>query len=198
MMEIKSKIFMVAYIGAGLLSATAQVKAAEYAVDIKGMHAFIQFRVQHLGYSWLYGRFNSFNGKFSYDKSAPEKSSATIVIKTKSVDTNHAERDKHLRGKDFLDVAKFPEAKFVSTAFLPDKAGIGGILKGNFTLHGVTKPIEIKVERIGGGKDPWGGFRQGFEGRAKFAMADYGILKFLGPKSKDVELILSIEGTRLK
>jgi polyisoprenoid-binding protein YceI len=52
------------------------------------------------------------------------------------------------------------------------------------------------VEAIGSGNDPWGGYRSGFEGKTRFAMADFGIVKNLGPKSKDVEMILSVEGIR--
>ncbi len=181
----------------GLFAGGMSAHADDYVIDTKGMHAAIQFRVAHLGYSWLYGRFNDFEGKFNYDESAPEKATLEVIIETSSVDSNHAERDKHLRGDDFLDVEKFPQAKFVSTNYIPGKEG-SGILKGNFTLHGVTRPIEISVNSIGAGNDPWGGYRRGFHGSAKFAMADYGILKNLGPASKNVELILSIEGVRVK
>lgn len=169
--------------------------ADDYEIDTKGAHAFIQFRVQHLGYSWLYGRFNEFGGKFSYDDAAPEKASVEVTIKTNSVDSNHAERDKHLRSDDFLDVKKYPEAKFISTSYTPGKEG-KGIIKGNLTLHGVTKAVEIEMHAIGAGKDPWGGYRRGFEGKTKFAMSDFGIVKNLGPKSKDVEMILSLEGIK--
>ena len=196
-MKIKIISLSTSVLALGLLIASVTTKAADYLIDTKGAHAFIQFRVQHLGYSWLYGRFNSFSGKFSYDESAPGKASLEITINTKSVDSNHAERDKHLRGRDFLDVAKFPQAKFVSTRYIPGKKG-RGVLQGSFTLHGITKPISISVESIGAGNDPWGGYRRGFEGRAKFTMADFGLTKNLGYKSKDVELILSIEGTKLR
>ncbi len=180
---------------ASLTLGSSALMAADYVIDTKGAHAFIQFRVQHLGYSWLYGRFNDFSGKFSYDEAAPEKASIEVNIKTASVDSNHAERDKHLRGQDFLDVNKYPEAKFVSTNYTPGKDG-KGMLKGELTLHGITKTVEIEVESIGAGNDPWGGYRQGFEGKTRFAMADFGIMKNLGPKSKDVEMILSLEGIR--
>ena len=180
---------------AGSVFTSSPLLADDYEIDTKGAHASIKFRVQHLGYSWLYGRFNEFGGKFSYDEKAPEKASVEVNIKTASVDSNHAERDKHLRGDDFLDVAKFPEAKFVSTGYTPGE-GEKGVLKGNLTLHGVTKPVEIAVRSLGAGKDPWGGYRMGFEGTTTFAMADFGIMKNLGPKSKDVEMILSIEGIR--
>jgi len=180
---------------AGLTLNSSALIADDYVIDTKGAHAFIQFRVQHLGYSWLYGRFNEFSGQFSYDDAAPEKASVEVTINTNSVDSNHAERDKHLRSDDFLDVKKFPEAKFISTSYTPGKDG-KGTLKGNLTLHGVTKAIEIKMDSIGAGKDPWGGYRRGFEGKTKFAMADFGILKDLGPKSKDVEMTLSLEGIK--
>lgn len=180
---------------AGLTLGSTALMADDYVIDTKGAHASIKFRVQHLGYSWLYGRFNEFDGTFSYDEAAPEKTTVEVNIKTSSVDSNHAERDKHLRSDDFLDVSKYPEAKFVSTSYTPGE-GDKGVLKGNLTLHGVTRPIEIDVQSIGAGDDPWGGYRRGFEGKTKFAMADFGIVKNLGPKSKDVEMILSIEGIR--
>ena len=180
---------------AGLTFGSTALMADDYVIDTKGAHASIKFRVQHLGYSWLYGRFNEFDGKFSYDEKQPENSSIEVTIKTSSVDSNHAERDKHLRSDDFLNVAKYPEAKFVSTGYTQGKDG-AGVLKGNLTLNGVTKPLEIDVEFIGAGKDPWGGYRVGFEGTTRFAMADFGIVKDLGPKSKDVEMILSVEGIK--
>ena len=195
-MKFKMTTLATSFLSIGLLVSSMAANAEDYEIDKKGMHASIQFRVQHLGYSWLYGRFNDFGGKFSFDDTAPEKNTVEVTINTNSVDTNHAERDKHLRGDDFFDVVKFPEAKFVSTSYTQGEDGKATI-KGDFTLHGVTKPIEIAVESIGAGDDPWGGYRRGFEGKATFAMADYGIVKDLGPKSKDVELILSIEGVRV-
>jgi len=192
---MKSLAITTSLLIAGLTFGSTAVMADDYVIDTKGAHASIKFRVQHLGYSWLYGRFNDFSGTFSYDEKQPEKSSVEVTIKTSSVDSNHAERDKHLRDEDFLHVSKYPEAKFVSTDFIQGKDG-NGILKGNLTLRGVTKPVEIDVEFIGAGDDPWGGYRAGFEGTTRFAMADFGIIKDLGPKSKDVEMILSVEGIR--
>ncbi len=196
-MKIKITTLSLPIIVFALLSTPIKANADNYLIDTKGMHAFIQFRVQHLGYSWLYGRFNSFRGKFSYDVSSPQKTSLEVTIDTKSVDSNHAERDKHLRGRDFLDVAKFPQAKFISTRYIPQTKD-KGILQGNLTLHGITKPISIAVESIGAGNDPWGGYRRGFEGKTKFAMADFGLTQNLGYKSKNVELTLSIEGVKLR
>ena len=167
----------------------------EYLIDTEGAHAFVQFRIKHLGYSWLYGRFNDFGGTFTYDEADPSKSQVAVTIKTASIDSNHAERDKHLRSKDFLDVGKYPEATFKSTSYEvtgPDEA----TLTGDLTLHGVTKPVTIDVRQIGAGPDPWGGYRRGFEGTTTIELADFGIVKDLGPASRELELTLSVEGVR--
>ena len=172
-----------------------QALAEKYVIDTEGSHAFIQFRIQHLGYSWLSGRFNTFNGSFEYDENNPDKASVQVEIDVASIDSNHAERDKHLRSDEFLDVSKYPKASFVSTSFKDNGDGTA-VLKGDFTLRGVTKPVTIAVEHVGHGSDPWGGYRRGFEGTTRIALADYGIKYNLGPKSKEVELTLSVEGIR--
>lgn len=183
-------------ISASLLLLSSQIaNAADYLIDTKGMHAAVQFRIQHLGYSWLHGRFNDFSGEFSYDEDNPGAARATVVINASSLDTNHAERDKHLRSDDFLDVAKYPEIRFVSTKYQPSSAG-KGMLYGNLTLHGVTKPVAINLTKIGEGQDPWGGYRAGFEGTTEINRSDYGVSKNLGPASEKVEITLSIEGVK--
>lgn len=169
--------------------------ADDYVIDSDKAHAFIQFRIQHLGYSWLYGRFNTFGGTFSYDEQAPQKASVKVNIEMASVDTNYAERDKHLRSPDFFDVAQFPKASFVSTGYTQSAKGQGQ-LSGNLTLRGVTKPVTIAVQQVGAGDDPWGGYRRGFYGTTTLTLADFGIPYNLGPASREVELMLSIEGIR--
>ena len=77
--------------------------AADYVIDSKGAHASINFKIQHLGYSWLTGRFNDFKGTFSYDDAAPSAAKIMVTIDTDSIDSNHAERDKHLKSPDFFD-----------------------------------------------------------------------------------------------
>ncbi len=188
------KAIATSLLAVGLLAGNAAY-AEDYTIDTEGMHAFVQFRIKHLGYSWLYGRFNEFGGAFSYDAAKPEDAKVEVTIKTDSVDTNHAERDKHLRSDDFLDVEQFPEAKFVSTKYTPGTDGAGK-LEGDLTLHGVTKPVTIDVKEIGAGDDPWGGYRRGFEGSTTLALKDFDIKKDLGPASQELEMILAIEGVR--
>lgn len=169
--------------------------ADKFVIDTKGAHAFVQFRIKHLGYSWLYGRFNDFAGTFTYDEADPNESQVEVVIKTASLDSNHAERDKHLRGKDFLEVDKYPEMRFKSRSYKETGFNVA-TLTGDLTLHGVTKPVTIAVTKIGNGPDPWGGYRRGFEGTTRIALKDYGIDFDLGPWSREVELTLSVEGIR--
>jgi polyisoprenoid-binding protein YceI len=183
-------------LSASLLAlACSSVSAADYVIDTKGAHASINFKIQHLGYSWLTGRFNDFEGKFSYDKAQPQASKITVNINTESVDTNHADRNKHLRSKDFLDVEQFPKASFVSSEVTTLADGSLSI-NGDFTLHGVTKPIVIQASKVGEGSDPWGGYRAGFAGTTTITMADYGITYNLGPASTHVDLELHIEGIK--
>ncbi|NEV63133.1 YceI family protein [Thiorhodococcus minor] len=166
-----------------------------YLIDTEGGHAFIQFRIKHLGYSWLYGRFDDFEGSFVYDPDDTKQSSIEVKIRTASLDSNHAERDKHLRGDDFLDVGRYPTASFKSTSYR--ETGFNkSVLEGELTLKGITKPITVEVRRIGNGPDPWGGYRRGFQGSTEFALKDFGIDYNLGPASRKVEMILSIEGIR--
>ena len=176
-------------------SIASSAMAENYIIDTKGAHAFIQFKIKHLGYSWLYGRFNTFDGEFNYAKKNPQAATVKVNINTASLDSNHAERDKHLRGKDFLDVKQFPTSTFVSTSFKEKENGTI-IIKGNFSLHGVTKEITINANHIGNGKDPWGGYRRGFAGTTTFALKDFKINYNLGPASEEVEILLSIEGIR--
>ncbi|MDM8567476.1 YceI family protein [Candidatus Halobeggiatoa sp. HSG11] len=186
---------IIRYLILSLSIVATNTMAADYIIDKEGMHATIQFKILHLGYSWLLGRFNDFEGTFSYDPTNPKASKVAVTINTTSIDSNHAERDKHLRGEGFLEVKQHPQAKFISTAFEPTANG-NGVLKGDFTLHGVTRNIAIDVKFIGEGADPWGGYRIGFEGTTRLALADYDIKRNLGPKSKEVELFLAVEGIR--
>lgn len=179
-----------------LLAATAlPVQAADYVIDTEKAHAFIQFKISHLGYSYVLGRFNKFTGEFSYDEKNPSAAKVTVNIDPASIDSAHAERDKHLRGKDFFEVDKYTTAKFVSTSYT-EAANGKGVLKGDLTLHGVTKNITIDVQAVGHGNDPWGGYRRGFTGTTTLTLADFGINYNLGPAAKTVDMTLVVEGIK--
>lgn len=167
--------------------------AADYVIDTKGAHASVQFKIKHLGYSWLTGRFDKFDGKFSYDDANVAASKISVNIDTQSLNSNHAERDKHLRSPEFLSTDKYPSARFVSSSV--EKVGENLKIKGKLTLRGVTKDVVIDAEKIGEGKDPWGGYRAGFSGTTSLSLKDYGI-RVLGA-STHAEMTLHLEGIRI-
>ncbi|KTC32972.1 hypothetical protein AO260_22190 [Pseudomonas sp. ABAC21] len=115
---------------------------------------------------------------------------------TASLWSNHAERDKHIASKDFLDVAKFADAKFVSTAVKSTGEKTADVT-GDLTFHGVTKPVVFKATFNGEGKDPWGGERAGFNAKTTLNLTDFGI-KGPGPTSQTVDLDISLEGVKQK
>jgi polyisoprenoid-binding protein YceI len=169
---------------------SAPVMAADYVIDNKDQHASVYFKVSHLGFSYIIGRFNDFEGSFSHDPSNPSASKASVTINASSLDTNHAERDKALRSADFLEVAKYPTITFEGTGYV---AGSGGDkLMGDLTMHGVTKAVTIDVNHIGEGADPWNGYRSGFEGNVMLKASDYGLPDWLG----NIEVSLIAEGIR--
>jgi len=185
-------------ISTALLAPLAQ--AADYKMDTERKHAFVDIKVSHLGFSYITGTFRDFDGSFSFDAAKPEEAKVQVSLKTASLFTNHAERDKHVQGKDFLNVSKFPEATFVSTKVVPTGKDAQGRqtadVTGDLTLMGVTKPILIKATFLGEGKDPWGGYRAGFEGTSSINRQDFAKMMDLGPKSNTVELFFTFEGIR--
>ena len=187
-------------IGSALLS--ANVMAADYVVDKQGQHAFVDFKISHLGYSYITGTFKDIDGTFSFDAAKPEDSKIEFNVNTASVFTNNAERDKHISSKDFLKVADFPKATFKSTSVKSTGKNADGKATadviGDLTIAGVTKPVVVKATFLGEGKDPWGGYRAGFEGTTSIKRTDFGKMMDLGPQSDAVELYVTFEGVKAK
>ncbi|TDO96296.1 YceI family protein [Marinomonas balearica] len=171
---------------ASLVLAAGAANAAEYKIDPG--HSFVTFEIGHLGVSKTAGRFNDIAGNFTYNDD--NSGSAELTIQAASVDTNHEARDKHLRSPDFLDVKQFPTITFKSTSF------DGEELKGEITLHGVTKTVEFDVEKVGEGKDPWGGYRAGFEAKTTIKRSDFGVTYFIPGVTDETDLEVFIEGIR--
>ena len=189
-------------IGSALLSA-GQAMAADYKIDKEGQHAFVDWKISHLGYSFIHGTFKDFDGTFSWDSAKPEASKISVDVKTASLWSNHAERDKHIASKDFLDVGKFADAKFVSTSVKPTGKNADGKqtadVTGDLTLHGVTKPVVVKATFLGEGKDPWGGYRAGFEGTTSISRKEFNKDGMdVGPQSDTVQLYITFEGVKAK
>lgn len=144
--------------------------AGNYTVD--PAHTSIGFEVTHLGLSHVQGRFAEKSGKIVIGKDAAS-SSVEITIPSKSVDTNVAPRDAHLRTADFFDAEQYPTLTFKSTKVT--KSGSGYTVDGQLTMRGVTKNVSIPFDYFGPITDPWGGTRIGAIAKPiKLNRKDYG------------------------
>jgi len=166
--------------------------ADTYAIDPG--HSAALFSVSHLGISNTHGRFNGIDGTLTWDATDPTKSAISITIKTDTVDTANEKRDQHLRAPDFFNAKQMPTATFVSKTFTKiDDSNFS--VTGDLTLVGTTKPVTVKVKKIGEGKDPWGGYRIGFETSFSIKRADFNI-KGVPGVGEDVALTFGLEGIK--
>jgi polyisoprenoid-binding protein YceI len=141
------------------MSATTltQIPSAVYNVDPS--HSSVGFEVKHMGIATVRGRFGAFEGKIDATGDAPVLE-GTVDVAT--VDTGDANRDGHLKGPEFFDAEQQPKISFHSTATEVGSAG-NITLKGEITIKGITKPIELTGEVAENGEDPWGNERIGLE-----------------------------------
>jgi polyisoprenoid-binding protein YceI len=145
------------------------------------------------------GRFDHFEGTFTYTPDKPKEWTTTAVIQATSINTNSVKRDNHLRAPDFFDVEKYPVLSFQST-----EGSTLTSLKGQLTIHGITRPVVFKLEVLGAGKDPWGNERAYFVATTTINRQDYGVTwsKTLETGGlmigNDVDIILEIEGVLQK
>ena len=176
-----------------VFAAAVPARAADDYV-VNPMHAGVGFRISHLGLSWVAGRFNNLSGNFTIDADDPGKCSFGLTITTESIDTNNSKRDGHLRSPDFFNVKQYPDITFKSTAVEPNKDGYR--VTGDFTMHGVTKPVTFAL--VGGRKAefPKGVQRTGFSTELTFKRSEFGIDKFAEAVGDDVHIAVSFEGTK--
>lgn len=190
----KSALFTA--VAAASLIPLSQAQAADYTIDTEGQHAFVQFKISHLGFSYILGSFEEFSGSLSYDEDDVDASAVNVEVQVDSLNSNHAERDRHILSEDFLNASEYPTATFESTSF--ESTGDNeGTLTGNLTLHGETHEIEMPVTLLGQGEDPWGNYRVGFEGSTMLTLSDYGIdMSDFPEPMHELELYVTFEGIR--
>jgi polyisoprenoid-binding protein YceI len=177
-----------------LVPATSPARAAEsYRVD--SIHSSLLFRVKHLNVGYIYGRFNNFSGAFTFDDQNPAASSLTMEVQVQSLDTGNPKRDGHLKTPDFFNAAQFPTMSFKSTKMkaLDEKTYE---VTGDLTLHGVTQPVTVRLERIGAGKGMQGEFRTGWESTFTIKRSDFGMKYMLQGVSDEVRVTVAVEGVR--
>lgn len=166
--------------------------------DIDPVTSSALFRVKHFNVAYFHGTFNSVKKEESsiiWDQAVPANSKVTVVIDAASVDSRNEKRDAHLASPDFFDAKQFPVLKFSSTA-IKALDGDRYEVTGEFTLHGVTKPLTITVVKTGEGKDPKGAHRIGFETTFVVKRSDYGMDKMLENIGDEVTITFATEGIR--
>lgn len=175
------------------LAVAVPASAAEtWSVD--PVHTTVLFKVQHFGAGKFIGRFNATTGKVVWDEKDLAKSSIAVEVRTDSVDTASADRDKHLKSPDFLNVKQFPTMTFKSTKI--EKGEKDYVLTGDLTLHGETHPVTARFEITGRGKGMKGEDRIGAEATFKISRSAWGMKGMVGPVGDDVEITVAVEATK--
>jgi polyisoprenoid-binding protein YceI len=168
-------------------------RAAEtYAADTA--HSSVVYRVKHLNTSFAWGRFNDIKGAFTLDEGNPAEGRFDFQVKADSIDTADPKRDQHLKSPDFFNAVQFPTITFKSQSITRSTNGYE--VTGDLTLHGVTKPITLKVIQTGAGKDMKGTPIAGIETSFTIKRSDFGMSKMIPAVGDDVWVNVSIEGAR--
>ncbi len=159
-------------LGLGAMTASF-ASAATWTID--PAHSTARFRVRHLMISNVEGRFGKVTGTIHYDESDVSKSSVEATIDTSTVNTEVADRDKHLKSADFFDVEKYPTMTFRSTKV--EKAGEGKLkVTGDLTIRGVTKPVVLSVDGPSAPiLNPWGNVKAGASATTSIDRQDFGV-----------------------
>jgi polyisoprenoid-binding protein YceI len=130
-----------------------------------------------------------------FDESSPANSSIKVRLNTKNVDTAVEKRDNHLRSPDFFNAEDHPIISFTSTSVKKLNDDTYEV-SGNLTLLGKSRPLSVKAQNTGSGRDPWGNFRQGFETTFTIKRSEFGMNFMLGGISDEVVITVSVTGIR--
>ena len=152
------RINIIAFLAFGVCST---LNAQTSVWEIEPSHAKIGFSIAHFGISETEGKFHTYEGKVLTSEDDFSDAQVELTIDASSIDTENKQRDDHLRSADFFETEKYPHIKFVSTELVPNGEN-KYLLKGNFTMHGVTKPVVLDAWYRGTVVDPWGNTKAGF------------------------------------
>src|SRR6056297_3436436 len=171
---------------------TPQASAADYVLD--DQHTSVVFTTSHFGYSYTYGMFGKYGGKFSVDMQNPTAATFQFVIDAASLATKSEKRDEHLRGPDFFNAKQFPQITFTSRSVEPANGGKTLNITGDLQLHGETKSVVLPLTYVGAGKGPYGKDRIGYLGRMVVKRSEFGMGAMAPQIGDDVTLLISFEG----
>ena len=185
--------FLVSALLFASFAATAQT--TNYKVD--PTHVSIVFKVNHMGFSNVYGMIGGADGKFTIDEKNPAKSKFEVSAKLETINTMEKKRDDHLKGPDFFNVKQYPTITLKSKSV--KKAGDNYDVTADLTMHGQTKPVSFTFKPGKTGKDPWNNDRTGGETVLNIKRTDFGMnyMAKPGEVGDDVEITINIEGVKI-
>ena len=167
----------------------AAVQPGRYAIE--PTHTRVLFSVSHMGFTTWYGDFTGASGVLLLDPQHPTADSLSVSLPIASVTTTNAKLDEELKSADWLDAARFPTATFQSTHVAVTGPGQADVT-GDFTLHGVTRPLTLHVSFNGAGVNPLDKtYTAGFEVRGALRRSDFGVAKYVPLIGDDVALTIS-------
>lgn len=179
--------------------AASRVQAAD-TYDLDQSHFSIVFSISHLSMSYTYGMFRKAQGRVILDPANPAANHFQLTINADSIDTNHPQRDQHLKSPDFFNVAEFPTITFESTSCVQAATQEGLIVyqvTGNLTIHGITRQVTLPIQLLGQGAGPGGrDFRAGFMSQFELKRSDFGMNNLLEMVGDPVGISVSFEAVK--
>jgi len=180
----------------GTLLAMLSVSSASMAAEtynLEKTHVDLLFSINHAGFTEKHGQFRELDATVQYDPARPENDRVSVIVKTDSLDTGNTARDNDVKGAMFLDVAHFPEMRFVSTKVTRGPRGML-IVQGDLTLHGVTKPLTLEAKLNKAAPNPFDKRPTlGFSARGSLKRSDYGIATYIPVIGDTVNITIDAE-----
>ena len=185
---------------AGVLAALTLAPAAKAAPEtftIDQTHSNVVFMINHLGYSNMIGQFQDYDGEFTFDPEDPSAAKVSFTIQAGSIDTDHAKRDEHLAGPDFLNAAEYPTITFESTGVETTGESRGKLI-GDLTMHGQTHEIALDVTFNKMAPNPLPQYDDiltaGFSARGTIQRSKWGVDAYVPAVGDEMKLFIEIEG----
>ena len=178
-----------------LIAGAAVAAPVHYTLDPG--HTQVVASWSHFGFSHPAARFHDVTSDFQFDPVDPTKSSIVVTIPIDKIDSGVPKLDEHLKSPDFFDAKQFPTATFKSQRV--ERSGANGLkVSGQFTLHGVTRPLVLDVTINKIGEHPMGGLAAGFDAKATIKRSDFGITKYVPNVSDEIAIAITTESTPAK
>jgi polyisoprenoid-binding protein YceI len=190
-MTMRNSVFAVLAIST--VFSPVALAADSYTVD--PLHTFPRFRINHLGFSTMQGRFDKTAGKITLDRAA-KTGTVELAIDTASVDTGFIKRDDHLKSPDFFNAAEFPTITYKSTS-IHFNGDTPSSVEGNLTIAGVTRPVTFTIDAFNCGANPMNKKNEcGADASAEIKRSDFGVKYGTPVIGDEVKLILEIEAIK--